>query len=67
MVDPACGIHSLSPRPAARRALRSTIANMFRTRNPSLSSERALLAANVALQIVKAMRTLSQPDVSERS
>jgi AcrR family transcriptional regulator len=45
--------------PAARRALRSTIANMFRTKNPSLSSERALLAANVALQIVKAMRTLS--------
>ena len=44
--------------PAARRALRSTIANMFRTKNPSLSSERALLAANVALQIVKAMRTL---------
>ena len=44
--------------PAARRVLRSTIANMFRTKNPSLSSERALLAANVALQIVKAMRTL---------
>jgi AcrR family transcriptional regulator len=44
--------------PAARRALRSTIANMFRTKNPSLSSERALLAANVVLQIVKAMRTL---------
>jgi AcrR family transcriptional regulator len=44
--------------PAARRALRSTIANMFRTKNPSLSSERALLAANVALQIIKAMRTL---------
>jgi AcrR family transcriptional regulator len=40
--------------PAARRTLRSTIANMFRTKNPSLSSERALLAANVALQIVKA-------------
>jgi Tetracyclin repressor-like, C-terminal domain len=44
--------------PAARRALRSTIANVFRTKNPSLSSERALLAANVVLQIVKAMRTL---------
>jgi len=44
--------------PVARRALRSTIANMFRTKNPSLSSERAFLAANVALQIVKAMRTL---------
>jgi len=44
--------------PAARLALRSTIANMFRTKNPSLSPERALLAANVAVQIVKAMRTL---------
>jgi len=44
--------------PAARRALRSTIAHMFRTKNPSLSSGRALLAANVAPQIVKAMRTL---------
>jgi AcrR family transcriptional regulator len=54
--------------PAARRALRSTIANMFRTRNPSLSSERALLAANIALQIVKAMRTLySQSEAKARS
>jgi len=54
--------------PAARRALRSTIANMFRTKNPSLSSERALLAANVALQIVKAMRTLySQSEAKARS
>ena len=45
--------------PATRRALRLTIANAFRAKNPSLSSERALLAANVALQIVKGMRTLS--------
>jgi AcrR family transcriptional regulator len=53
--------------PAARRALRSTVANMFRTKNPSLSSERALLAANVALQIVKAMRTLySESEVKAR-
>jgi AcrR family transcriptional regulator len=44
--------------PAARRALRLTIANAFRAKNPSLSSARALLATNVALQIVKAMRTL---------
>jgi AcrR family transcriptional regulator len=44
--------------PAARRALRSTIANAFRTKNPSLSSERALLAANVTLQIFKGMRTV---------
>ncbi len=41
--------------PAARRALRSIVANAFRTKNPSLSSERALLAANVTLQIVKGM------------
>jgi AcrR family transcriptional regulator len=44
--------------PAARRALRSTIANAFRTKNPSLSSERALLTTNVALQIVKGMWTV---------
>jgi hypothetical protein len=43
---------------AARRALRSTIVNAFRTKNPSLSSERALLAANVSLQIAKGMRTV---------
>jgi AcrR family transcriptional regulator len=41
--------------PAARKALRSIILNAFRTKNPALSSERALLAANVALQIVKGM------------
>jgi len=53
--------------PAARRALRSTIANAFRTKNPSLSSERALLAANVALQIIKGMRTLySESEVKAR-
>lgn len=44
--------------PVARRALRSAIANMFRAKNSRLSSERALLAANVTLQIVKSMRTL---------
>jgi AcrR family transcriptional regulator len=53
--------------PAARRALRSTIANAFRSKNPSLSSERALLAANVALQIVKGMKTLySESDAKAR-
>ena len=60
MVEPACGIQ-LSPRPRRPPSFaldHSTIANVFRTRNPSLSSERALLAANVVLQIVKAMRTL---------
>ena len=43
---------------SVRRALRSTIADVFRTKNRFLSSERALLAANVAVQIVKGMRTL---------
>jgi AcrR family transcriptional regulator len=43
---------------SARKALRSTIADAFRTKNPFLSPERALLAANVAVQIVKGMRTL---------
>jgi AcrR family transcriptional regulator len=46
--------------PAARKALREIIANAFRTKNASLSSERALLAANVAVQIVKAMINLYQ-------
>jgi AcrR family transcriptional regulator len=44
--------------PAARKALRSIIANAFRTKNSSLSSARALLAANVAVQIVKGMMDL---------
>jgi AcrR family transcriptional regulator len=44
--------------PAARKVLRTIVANAFRTKNPSLSSERSLLAANVAVQIVKGMITL---------
>jgi AcrR family transcriptional regulator len=44
--------------PAARKALRSIVANAFRAKNPALSSERALLAANVAVQIVKGMINL---------
>ena len=44
--------------PTARKALRAIIAGAFRTKNPSLSSERSLLAANVAVQIVKGMVTL---------
>jgi AcrR family transcriptional regulator len=44
--------------PAARKALRSIIANAFRTKNSSLSSARVLLAANVAVQIVKGMMDL---------
>jgi AcrR family transcriptional regulator len=45
---------------SARKALRSTIADAFRGKNPFLSRERALLAANVAVQIVKGMTTLSR-------
>jgi hypothetical protein len=44
--------------PAARRALRIAIANAFRAKDPSLTKERALLAANIALQMVKGMTTL---------
>jgi AcrR family transcriptional regulator len=43
---------------SARKALRSTIADAFRSKNPFLSPERALLAANVAVQILKGMTTL---------
>jgi AcrR family transcriptional regulator len=45
--------------PAARKALRTIIANAFLTKNPSLSAERSLLAANVAVQIVKGMVNLN--------
>jgi AcrR family transcriptional regulator len=44
--------------PAARQALRAIIANAFLNKNPSLSSERSLLAANVAVQIIKGTITL---------
>jgi AcrR family transcriptional regulator len=44
--------------PAARRALRVAIANAFRAKDPSLTGEKALLAANIALQMVKGMTTL---------
>ena len=44
--------------PAARQALRTIIANAFLNKNPSLSSERSLLAANVAVQIIKGTITL---------
>jgi AcrR family transcriptional regulator len=44
--------------PSARRDLRSTIADAFRSKNPLLSSERALLAANVVVQMVKGMTAL---------
>jgi AcrR family transcriptional regulator len=44
--------------PAARKASRILIANAFRAKNPSLSNDQSLLAANVTLQIVRAMMTL---------
>jgi len=44
--------------PAARRALRVAIANAFRAKDPSLTSEKAMLAANITLQMVKGMTTL---------
>jgi AcrR family transcriptional regulator len=44
--------------PAARRTLRIAIANAFRAKDPSLASEKAMLAANISLQMVKGMTTL---------
>ena len=44
--------------PAARKASRIAIANAFQAKNPSLSRERSLLAANLSLQIVRGMMTL---------
>src|ERR1700733_9809749 len=44
--------------PTAKRVLRANIANAFRAKNPSLSDERAMLAANVTLQIVRGLITL---------
>ena len=44
--------------PAARRALRVAIADAFRAKAPSLTNEKAMLAANITLQIVKGMTTL---------
>jgi AcrR family transcriptional regulator len=44
--------------PAAKRVLRVNIANAFRAKNPSLSDEQAVLAANVTVQLVKGLITL---------
>jgi AcrR family transcriptional regulator len=44
--------------PAAKKASRVAIANAFRAKNPSLSKEQSLLAANVSLQMVRGMMTL---------
>jgi hypothetical protein len=46
------------PDTAVRKALRGIIANAFLTKNPSLSSERSFLTANVAIQIIKGMMNL---------
>jgi AcrR family transcriptional regulator len=43
--------------PAARKASRVAIASAFRAKNPSLSSDQSILAANVTLQIVRGMMT----------
>ena len=45
--------------PAARKASRIAIANAFQAKNPSLTKEQSLLAANVSLQIVRGMMTLN--------
>jgi AcrR family transcriptional regulator len=53
---------------AARRALRTSIANAFCAKNPSLSQDRALLAANVAVHIAKAMMALySESEIKSRN
>lgn len=44
--------------PAAKRALRVTIANAFRAKNPSLSDEQSILAANVTLQLTRGLLRL---------
>lgn len=44
--------------PAAIRALRVTIGNAFRAKNPSLSDEQSVLAANVTLQMARGLMTL---------
>ena len=53
--------------PATRKASRVAIANAFQAKNPSLSKQRSLLAANVALQIIRGMMTLfGEADLKER-
>ncbi len=44
---------NFSRSPAARRSLRESFAKAFRAKEPTLSPERALLIANVALETVK--------------
>jgi AcrR family transcriptional regulator len=52
----------------ARRRLREQLANVFRSRKPSLSQERAYRMANVSLQIIKSMNALyGEANSRERS
>jgi len=44
--------------PAARQALRRILANAFLAKNPALPDERAVVAANVAVEIMKGMKNL---------
>jgi AcrR family transcriptional regulator len=44
--------------PAVRKASRVAIANAFQAKNPSLSKEQSLLAAEASLQIVRGMMAL---------
>src|SRR5215470_5700626 len=44
--------------PAARKALRIALTNAFRAKNPSLSNEKALVSANVILQMIRSMAEL---------
>jgi AcrR family transcriptional regulator len=44
--------------PAARRTLRVAIAKAFQAKNPSVTNEKAMVAANITLQMVKGMTTL---------
>ena len=48
----------LTRNPVARQKLRDQFAEAFIKKNPALSKEKALLAANVVLQILKGMVTL---------
>jgi AcrR family transcriptional regulator len=48
----------LSRAPAAKRALRGAFAAAFRVKNPSLSEDRALLAAKIALALAGDMMAL---------
>src|SRR6202044_2442787 len=53
--------------PATRKASRVAIANAFQAKNPSLSREQSLLAANASVQIVRGMMALyEEADTKEK-